>query len=164
MLVRLWGEIYEAMKDKYPDQPENVHRLVSVSKLIGKQVIDVVTNVEKNIKKHKIKSVDDIRKAPEKIAVFSPEMNSMNEELKDFLYKHLYRHHRVVRMSGKAERILKDLFRIYLEIPEQLPPDVYQEFIKSDKNKRVISDYIAQMTDKFAIDEHNKLFNPYERV
>ena len=164
MSVKLWGEIYEAMEDKYPNQPENIHRLVSVSRLIREQVIDVVTSVEKNIKKHKIKSIDDIRNAPEKIAVFSPEMNSMNEELKSFLYKHLYRHHRVVRMSGKAERILKDLFRIYLEIPEQLPPNVYQEFIKSDKNKRVISDYIAQMTDKFAIDEHNKLFNPYERV
>ncbi len=164
MSVRLWGDIYKAIKERYPDQPENVHRLVSVSRLIGKQVIDVVTRVEKNIEKLKIKSVDDIRNAPEKIAVFSPEMASMNEELKSFLYKHLYRHHRVVRMSGKAERILKDLFRIYLEIPEQLPPHVYQDFLKSNKNKRVISDYIAQMTDKFAIDEHNKLFNPYERV
>jgi dGTPase len=76
----------------------------------------------------------------------------------------LYRHYRVVRMSGKAERILKDLFRTYLNIPLQLPPDVYREFMRAEQDKRVISDYIAGMTDKFAIDEHNKLFDPYERV
>jgi dGTPase len=162
--VRLWRETYTAVREAYPDQSENVVRLVSVSRIIGRQVADVVDRVREKIQGLHIKTVEDIRHAPERIGVFSAGMAEMNEELKDFLMKNLYRQHRVVRMSGKAERILKDLFRTYLDIPEQLPPDVYQVFFKSNRKKRVISDYIAQMTDKFAIDEHNKLFNPYERV
>lgn len=163
MAVRLWRNCFGEVKKRYPSESEKTHRLVSVSRLIGEQVTDVISQARSKIDRFHIRTVEDIRTAPERIAVFSPEMEEMNEELKAFLMKHLYRQHRVVRMSGKAERILKDLFRTYLEIPEQLPPDVYREFQKS-KSKRTIADYIAQMTDKFAIDEHNKLFNPYEKV
>ncbi len=164
MDVRLWGETYTEVKDKHPNESSKVHRLVTVSKVIGKQVKDVVEETSKNIDRFNIKTVDDIREAPQKIALFGEEMNGLNEELKTFLMEKLYRHYRVVRMSGKAERILKDLFRTYLNIPLQLPPDVYKEFMRTEQDKRVISDYIAGMTDKFAIDEHNKLFDPYERV
>lgn len=164
MEVRLWGETYSEIQEKHPNEGSKVHRLVTVSKIIGKQVRDVVEETAKNIDRLKIETVDDIRSAPQKIALFSPEMNELNEELKTFLMEKLYKHYRVVRMSGKAERILRDLFKTYLNIPLQLPPDVYKEFMRTDQDKRVISDYIAGMTDKFAIDEHNKLFDPYERV
>lgn len=163
MEVKLWEETYSQVRDKYPGKDEKIHRLVSVSKLIGRQIRDVIAQVKGNIEDFGIKDVEDIRGATRKIAVFGPEMAKMNEELKGFLMKNLYRHHRVIRMSGKAERIIKDLFLTYLDIPEQLPPRVYDEYVRTG-SKRVISDYIAQMTDKFAIDEHNKLFNPYERV
>ncbi len=119
--------------------------------------------MEKNIKTRRIHTVEDVRGAPERIASFSDGMGDLNEELKRFLMKRLYRHYRVVRMSGKAERIVKDLFSTYLSIPEQLPPAIYEEYNRT-KSKRVVTDYIAQMTDKFAIDEHGKLFSPYEKV
>jgi dGTPase len=163
MEVALWRETYEGVKKSWPAEEENVRRLVSVSRLIGRQVKDAVTETQKNIRTLRIYAVDEIRTAPARIAAFSDEMAALNEELKAFLMKHLYRHFRVVRMSGKAERILKDLFRTYTAIPEQLPPAVFEQYRKAE-DVRVISDYIAQMTDKFAIDEHMKLFAPYVRV
>ncbi len=164
MTVQLWEEIYSEIKSKYPNEDSKVHRLVSVSKLIGKQVRDVIKETHRNIEKFNIKTVDDARDAQNKVTLFGAEMQKMNEELKKFLMEKLYLHYRVVRMSVKAKRILEDLFNTYLNIPQQLPPTVYDSFIKSGQDKRIISDYLAGMTDKFAIDEHNKLFDPYERV
>ncbi len=164
MAVTLWEEIYSEIKTKYPNEDSKVHRLVSVSKLIGKQVRDVIEETHRNIEKFNIKNVDDVRKAGTKVTLFSAEMHKMNEELKKILMEKLYLHYRVVRMSVKAKRILEDLFNTYLNIPRQLPPNVYNDYMKSNQDKRVISDYLAGMTDKFAIDEHNKLFDPYEKV
>ncbi len=163
MEVPLWRDTFDEVRRKYPKENGSVLRLVSVSRLIGRQVTDVVAEAARNIEECGIRTADDVRNAPRRIAVFSDRMAGLNEELKAFLMRSLYRHFRVVRMSGKAERILKDLFRTYVEIPEQLPPEVFEEFSRTG-SIRVISDYIAQMTDKFAIDEHGKLFSPYEKV
>jgi dGTPase len=163
MTVPLWRDTADQVRRKYPKESDTVLRLVSVSRLIGRQVTDAVAEAERNIKGCAVQTADDIRSAPRRIAVFSEQMTTLNEELKAFLMRRLYRHFRVVRMSGKAERILKDLFRTYTDIPEQLPPAVFEEFERTG-SIRVISDYMSQMTDKFAIDEHGKLFSPYEKV
>jgi dGTP triphosphohydrolase len=84
-------------------------------------------------------------------------------KLKDFLFTNLYRRYRVVRMGDKAGRVLRDLFLSYVGEPLQLPPH-YQERIPRDGVHRVVCDYIAGMTDRFAVDEHRKLFDPMERV
>jgi dGTPase len=107
---------------------------------------------------------DELAQAPERVASFSPEMDAMNRELKRFLRKNLYQHFRVTRMAEKAQRILTDLFRAYLEKPRQLPPHIYRRIDKEDSVNRVICDYIAGMTDKYALDEHKKLFDPHEKV
>jgi dGTPase len=75
----------------------------------------------------------------------------------------MYRHYRVVRMGDKAGRILRDLFQTFSAEPLQLPPR-YQERIEQDGLHRVVCDYIAGMTDRFALDEHRKLFDPLVRV
>ena len=94
---------------------------------------------------------------------YSPEMAERVRELKDFLFRAMYRHYRVVRMGGKAARLLRDLFDSYVSEPMQLPPH-YQEQIARDGVHRVVCDYIAGMTDRFAVDEHRKLFDPRVRV
>jgi dGTPase len=85
------------------------------------------------------------------------------KELKDFLLANMYRHYRVVRMGDKAGRILRDLFHTYTAEPLQLPPR-YQRRIEKDGLHRVVCDYMAGMTDRFALDEHRKLFDPLVRV
>jgi dGTPase len=93
---------------------------------------------------------------------YSEEMQRRNRELKDFLYKNLYRHYRVVRMQVKAERLMSDLFNAYRSEPLMLPNSV-QTLVEKRELERTICDYIAGMTDRYAIEEHQKLFNPLER-
>jgi dGTPase len=83
--------------------------------------------------------------------------------MRDFLKEKLYQHYRVVRMANKAYRFITSLFNIYLDKPEQLPPTT-QNRLKKDGSHRVICDYIAGMTDRYALDEYKKFFEPYERV
>jgi dGTPase len=89
-------------------------------------------------------------------------MTRRNRQLKDFLYQNLYRHHRVVRMAVKAERIVGNLFHAYQSEPEMLPQHV-QNLVDGRGIERTICDYIAGMTDRFAVEEHQKLFDPTTR-
>jgi dGTPase len=86
-------------------------------------------------------------------------MDVKNRALKSFLYEHMYRHHRVYRMQIKAERILADLFKAYTEYPAMLP-EAIQEKASDGHFYRAIADYIAGMTDRFALAEHSRLFDP----
>ena len=86
-------------------------------------------------------------------------------DLKAFLYEHLYTHHRVTRMTQKADRIMSALFEVYMHEPRQLPPHTVRRIQQGEESvARVVADYIAGMTDRFALEEYKKLFDPYERV
>lgn len=161
--VNLWQENYERIKDASPKEEFKIHKSQAVIRIINQQVTDLIEQITKDIKKRKIASVEDIRDIGEPIARFSQDMNRKNTELKKFLKKNLYSHHRVIRMADKADRILKALFKVYSDEPQLLPPHVYAELEEKGK-ERLICDYIAGMTDRFALDEYKKLFDPYERV
>jgi dGTPase len=90
-------------------------------------------------------------------------MEEARKPFKAFLSKNLYQHYRVVRMSNKACRFINDLFKVYLDKPEQLPPTTHSR-LKKEGAHRAICDYIAGMTDRYALDEYKRLFEPYERV
>jgi dGTPase len=95
---------------------------------------------------------------------FTPEMTERNRELKAFLYDRLYTHYRVTRMTQKADRIMSALFDVYMHEPKQLPPHVTRPRGGGGESiPRVIADYIAGMTDRFALQEYKKLFDPEER-
>ena len=98
-----------------------------------------------------------------RLVTYAPEMARQVRELKDFLFANLYRHYRVVRMGDKAGRIVRDLFHSFVGEPKQLPPH-FQSPIERDGVHRVVCDYVAGMTDRFALDEHRKLFDPQVRV
>ncbi len=133
------------------------HRLIR--RLIGMSVTDIVTTTADKIKKTRVKSAQELQELPFNVVGFSEETHRRNRELKDFLYKNLYRHHRVVRMAVKAERIVTDIFQAYLGEMSMLPPHI-QGWISERGLERAICDYIAGMTDRYAIDEHQKLFDP----
>ena len=93
-------------------------------------------------------------------------MARQRAELQALVHEKFYRHFRVERMTSKAKRIIDDLFRVYKDKPTQLPYSIYQRDRKYTKKTEyeIICNYIAGMTDRFALDEHKKLFNPYEKV
>jgi dGTPase len=133
-----------------------------IRRMIGLEVRDLIESTDKEIQRSKIKSVEALQKLDHNVIRFSDEMGQMNRDLKDFLYKKLYKHHRVIRMQVKAEGIISDLFTAYEKDPLMLPDHIYSG-IESRGLKRAICDYIAGMTDRFAIDEHQKLFDPTRR-
>jgi dGTPase len=130
-----------------------------IRELIGLEVSDLIHATDQNLRTSAVRSVLELQRLPYNVVNFSEDMHRRNRELKDFLYKCLYRHHRVVRMAVKAERIISDLFRAYQKEPAILPDHV-QEWTKERGLERTICDYIAGMTDRFAVEEYQKLFDP----
>jgi dGTPase len=126
-------------------------------------VTDVISQTELNVKRFKIHKVHDVIKIPERIVTFSKKTQHLRGPMREFLMKNLYQHYRVVRMSNKACRFITSLFSVYLDKPEQLPPNT-QARLKKEEKHRVICDYVAGMTDRYALDEYKKFFEPYERV
>jgi dGTPase len=136
------------------------HRLIR--RLIGMEVTDLVHATHARLQESNVKSIGELQKLPHNVIGYSEDMHRRNRQLKDFLYNHLYRHHRVVRMQMKAEQIISDLFNAYCIEPSILPEHI-QEQIEERGRERTICDYIAGMTDRFAVDEHRKLFDPSTR-
>jgi dGTPase len=135
------------------------HRLIR--RLIGLEVTDLVEKTARSLQESGTRSVDELQRLPYNLIGFSEDLRRRNRQLKDFLYRNMYRHWRVVRMAVKAGRIITDLFGAYLAEPEILPRHI-QDIAGERGKERTICDYIAGMTDRFAIEEHQKLFNPQE--
>lgn len=156
--ITLWEILVESVGWKGPELDElSRHRMIR--RLIGLEVTDLVHTSDLLIKEARLSSPEDAQRLPYNIVAFSEEMSRRNRPLKDFLYKNLYRHHRVVRMQIKAERIISELFNAYRSEPQMLPRHI-QETIPERGLERTICDYIAGMTDRFAVEEYNKLFEP----
>jgi dGTPase len=158
--VELWREIY---KSKRQSLDREHRKYQAVRTLINSQVTDALEFSIMKLQELKIRSVEDARNNAYPLVSFSPEMQRKNQALKEFLFKNMYLHYRVVRMSGKAERFIRELFNVYLRCPGQLPPAAQKTF-ETECPRRAICDYIAGMTDRFALDEYKKLFEPYEKV
>ncbi len=124
---------------------------------------DLITHTLARIEQFSVKNYDDVTGAPEKLVAFSPEIGTATDELKKFLMNNLYQHYRVARMTIKAEKVVRDLFQIYTEHPDTLPHD-HQKRSWKDGLILTATDYIAGMTDRFALEEHQKLTDPMIRV
>lgn len=156
--ITLWEILAESVGWHGP-YLEELPRHQLIRRLIGLEVSDLVQATHQCILESKIKSVAELQSLPYNVIRYSEDMHRRNRQLKDFLYTNLYRHHRVVRMAVKAERIIADLFNTYRDEPEMLPQHV-QDLVDEKGLERTICDYIAGMTDRFAIDEHQKLLDP----
>lgn len=161
--VEIWEELFQKVKKKFSDSSLKVQVHQTIKRLINLLVTDLTEQTMQNLESKRISSLDDVRKVPEGLVSLSEKIKKKNTELKRFLFKNLYRHYRVERMADKAERILTDLFNTYLHNPKILPPEIFENS-GDESQKRIICDYIAGMTDRFALDEHEKLFDPHAKV
>ncbi len=153
--VPLVGKHLQLVRQTYPGLPERriVHE--TVRRMINTLVSDLIQQSEHNISQQKISTLEQVRNAAPIIA-FSPEISEQQRALKNFLRSNLYRHYRVMRMSAKAQRIISDLFRVFIDDSRLLPPQ-FQQQAESD-SARAVADYIAGMTDRYAIREHRRIF------
>jgi dGTPase len=159
--LALWQILRESIQWRSAELDDLTrHRLIR--RLIGLEVADLVEASAIRIHKSGAASPEDLQKLDYNVLAPGEEMLRRNRELKDFLYLNLYRHYRVVRMAVKAEKILGELFVAYRNEPQVLP-DHIQELIPERGLERTICDYLAGMTDRFAIDEYDKIYNPFTR-
>ncbi len=161
--VELWQKTYVAVGQRFPGIDDKRHVLQTISYLIGELIRDLITTTTATLRTYNIRTVDDVRQCRQSLVTFSPEMAELNRGLKRFLFQHLYRHPKVERMRVKAERFLSLLFENYLAHPTLLPVK-YQDRFAAFGTERVICDYIASMTDRYAQDEYKRLYEPFERV
>ncbi len=135
------------------------HRLIR--RLIGIEVDDLVRATDGRITAAGANSVEALQRLPHNVIGWSESLAAENRQLKRFLFENMYRHYRVVRMQVKAETILAALFGAYMSEPAQLPHEIRQRAEALGDQARAVCDYIAGMTDRYALDEHSKLFDPY---
>ncbi|MBF5039948.1 deoxyguanosinetriphosphate triphosphohydrolase [Methylophilus glucosoxydans] len=154
--IQLFAENMHEVKKQYGEIEEK--RLIheTIRRMINVLVVDLCQHSQQAIAQLNPGSVDDVRKAPAYLVGFSQPVVQKNHELKQFLRKHLYQHYRVNRMSAKARRIIEELFKTFMDNPA-LMPDEHQLAAKQDQ-ARAVADYIAGMTDRYAIREHKRLF------
>jgi dGTPase len=134
-----------------------------IRRMLGIEIDDVIEATGDLLTQYSPASSDELQELPRNVVVHTDNLNALNRELKDFLFHHMYRHHRVVRMAVKAERVITELFDTYVKEPAQLPPSVQQA---ADERglRRAVTDYIAGMTDRYALQEWQRLFDPFSRA
>jgi dGTPase len=149
----------------HPEAPQsglidaNDRRYQAVKTLIDQLVTDVIATSQANLQASGVQSVEEVRQCQRPLIDFSTEIRPQAASLKTFLYTHVYYHYQVVRMKEKARRLIAEIFHAYLEQPHQLPPPVQARVADGDPPlPRAICDYLAGMTDRYAVEEHRKLF------
>ncbi len=161
--VDLWREVCAGVRRKYPSIDDKRLVFQTISALIGLLISDICTTTSANLSRLGIASLDDLRRVNHAVVHFNEDITIRNMALKQFLFQNLYRHYKVDKMRVKSEIFITRLFETYLRYPNLLPPK-YQSRLERFGLQRVVCDYIAGMTDRFALDEYKRLFEPYERV
>ncbi|MFA7290698.1 MAG: deoxyguanosinetriphosphate triphosphohydrolase [Rhodocyclaceae bacterium] len=151
--VRLFARHIAVVEHDYPQLTGR--RLIheTVRRMINTLVCDLVATTAQNVARQAPDTIDALRTCPP-LATFSNELAVENQEMKRFLRTHLYRHYQVLRMTNKARRIIGDLFSAFLDDPRLLPP----QYQKTEDQPRSVADYVAGMTDRYAMKEHRRLF------
>lgn len=161
--VPLVGSVFRDVASRYPgiEEPRLIHE--SIRRVIDHMVGDLIAETRSLLAGSTVASAADIRALGTPVVMFSAEMRKNDRALKEFLYERMYRHYRVNRMSSKARRVVRDLFTLYLAEPECLPGEWRGLAAGPDdpQTARVATDYLAGMTDRFALDEHHRLFDAY---
>jgi len=161
--VTIWRQAYRAVRDRHPGASQRIWRYQAIRRIIDLFVTDFIATLERRLAEYRIGSLADVRAVGRPLCGFSPETDAQRLELKAFLMDNLYRHYRVVRMAEKAKRVMTELFGAYMNEPNQLPPHTRDRQRLGEPLPRIIADYIAGMTDRYALEEHRKLFDPLEK-
>ena len=164
--VPLVGPVFHEVAQKYPglDEARLIHELIR--RMIDRMARDLIDETRARLADAKVKSADDVRALGRPVAAFSDRMRDNDRALKRFLHERMYRHYRVNRMSHKARRVVHELFQLFIAEPECLPSEWRAAAACGDRtaSARTVADYLAGMTDRFALDEHRRLFDTYAGV
>ena len=161
--LAIWRELTDHVAWKPGEHFSSMHRHEIIRELIGRSVGDVMTRTAAALEANNIDSPEKLQRHSENVVAYTQDFGQKVRALKKFLYERMYRHYRVMRMQTKAERFVADLFDAYVKEPHMLPGET-QERLESASVERVVADYIAGMTDRFALDDWQRLYDPYIRA
>ncbi|GMQ90737.1 MAG: deoxyguanosinetriphosphate triphosphohydrolase [Gammaproteobacteria bacterium] len=168
MEVDLFSNHYHDVVGKYPDLASRRRIHETVRRIINTMVVNLIENSSNAIKKAAPSDIDDVRNHQEPLIAYSRELYDSLLQMKRFLRQQLYAHYQVKRMSRKAKEIIQSLFNVFMDDEHLLPPQYLEKVNARDQDNgddhkaRVIADYIAGMTDRYALREHHRLFGPVE--
>jgi dGTPase len=168
--VRMFRRQYDAVMALYPDLGER--RLVheTIRRMINYLVSDFIRTTQAQLEQYQPRSIDEVRAHTAPLAMLSAECQEEHLELKAFLREHVYRHYKVLRMTSKARRVLQQLFDGFFKDVSLMPTEHRDQALRAESahgspgRARAVADYIAGMTDRYAILEHKRLFEPAERT
>jgi dGTPase len=158
--VPFWQLVVERVHHKYPRLEPLQFQPAVVRALIDWQVGDLLLHTAERLQEQRIGSIADVRRSNQIIVGPSPQVRHLKTELEGFLHERVYRHHRVLRMALKGQRMLRALFAEFSRVPHLLP-ERYLQRTEREPVERVVCDYLAGMTDRYAQDEYLRLFQPY---
>lgn len=161
--LEIWGELRERIGWHQNEPFTEIRRHELIRELVGWAITDLVATTTAALDKHQLDTPEKIQRHDENVVNYSADLAPKIKALKAFLYQNMYRHYRLVRMQDRAERFISDLFNAYINKPHMLPTTT-QKTLEERSVHRVVTDYIAGMTDRYALDEWQRLFSPYERV
>jgi len=156
--IALWEMITDGLGLEWRVM-DDLTRHEIIRELIGVDITAMVRSTHQRLEQSGVQSLLELQSLPYDVIGFDEEMRKKNDELKAFLYQNMYRQYRVVRMQKKAERVLSELFKAYEAEPTMLPRHI-QDLIELKGLERTVCDYLAGMTDRFAVEEYQKLFDP----
>jgi dGTPase len=164
--VTVFARHHALVVERYPNLPERrmIHEVVR--RMINEVVTDLIEATRRRLADHQVKTVDDVRQASAVLVAFGDRVAAEHLELKRFLRERVYQHHRVARMTLKSQRVVRELFSAFLETPRLLPEEAGATAVQMERvdgmagRARAVADYIAGMTDRYAILEHSRLYDP----
>ena len=166
--VALFKSLYADVVKDYPDLADKRVIYEIVRRMIDEQIKDLIAASQKKISQVNPETIDDVRNYNDNIMCFSDDMWQKHLELKRFLRDNLYKHYRVLRMSHKAGKVIRELFDVFMQDIRLMPPEYKDKARQAEKahpdtgKARIVADYIAGMTDRYAIKEYGRIFNPLE--
>jgi len=161
--VPFWQQAVLRVLRRHPHVGPLQFQPAVVRALIDWQVGDLLAHTREHLQGERIGSLADVRSCPRILVGPGPEVRQLKTELESFLHQRVYRHHRVLRMAVKGQRLVQAMFAEFCRVPGLLPQR-YQQRAESETRQRVVCDYLAGMTDRFAQDEYLRLFQPYTSV
>jgi dGTPase len=160
--VPMIGPALKSVRVDWPNIDDRLLRLEGVRRMIGIMIGDVLAETRKRLVEDRVETPEDVRSARRQIVQFSRGVNDDLSRLRGFLFARMYKHYKLNRTRSYAKRTLNEMFNLFLAEPDVLPTDWFERVVAKDSETaraRVVCDYIAGMTDAFAIDEHRKLFS-----
>ena len=168
--VRMFRRQHDAVLARYPELSERrvVHE--TIRRMINHLVVDFIRATSAQLAQAQVRSIDEVRAYPQALAMLSEPCREEHLELKEFLREHVYQHYKVLRMTSKARRVLQQLFEAFFRDVSLMPTEHRDHALQAEDTHaaagraRAVADYIAGMTDRYAILEHQRLFEPAERT